>query len=194
MKSIYLNLLLLVLVFPALVSCVPLFAVGVGAGVGTGAAISEDRRTSGMFVEDEIIELKSVRRIKQQFGKNVHINVTSFNRNVLLSGEAPDEATKGQIEKLVMSVQNVRNIFNEIGISEKSTLASRSNDTLTTSKVKGRFLRSGKFQINHIKIVTEKNVVFLLGMVKHIEADSAAEIASTTAGVTRVVKVFEYLD
>ena len=92
------------------------------------------------------------------------------------------------------SVANVRNVINEITIGEKSTLTSRSNDTFITSKVKSRFLTSGEFQINHIKIVTEKGVVFLLGVVKHSEAESATEIASSTSGVTKVVKVFEYLD
>lgn len=194
MKTSFLNGLLFILLIPALISCVPIFAVGVGAGAGTGAVMSDDRRTSGMFVEDEVIELKSGRRINEQFGNAVHINVTSYNRNVLLTGEAPEAARIQQIEKLVMSVDNVRNIVNDIKIAGKSTLASRSNDLLLTSKVKGRFLHSGQFRFNHIKVITENGVVYLLGMVKRTEADNAAEIASTTSGVLKVVKVFEYLD
>jgi osmotically-inducible protein OsmY len=193
MKNLSINYLL-VLLLPMLVSCAPLVAVGVGAGAGTGAVVSEDRRTSGMFIEDESIELKSNRRIKEQLGNNVRINSTSFNRVVLLTGEAPTETLKQQAEKLVMSVQNVRKIVNEIIIAEKSSLASRSKDTLITSQVKGRFLTKGKFQINHIKVVTENGVVYLLGMVKREEAENASEIASSTSGVQKVVKVFEYLN
>ncbi len=188
------NWLSLLLFLPFIVGCVPMVAVGVGAGAGTGALVSEDRRTSGIFIEDESIELKSARRINQQLGNNVHINVTSFNRVVLLTGTAPDEAMKKEAEILVMSVDNVRHIINEVEIAEKKSLASRSNDTLITSKVKTRFIGVRGFQINHVKIVTENKTVYLMGMVRHAEADSAAEIASSTTGVEKVVRVFEYLD
>jgi osmotically-inducible protein OsmY len=167
-----------------------MFAIGTAAGTGT--YISEDRRTSGMFIEDEGIELKGSRRIHQQFGDQVHINITSYNRLVLLTGEAPTEAIKADIEKLIMGVDNVRKIFNEIAIAGNTSLTSRGNDTLLTSKVKARFLAERKFQINHIKIVTENGVVYLLGMVTSQEGDNAAQIASSTAGVNKVVKVFEY--
>ncbi|WP_292986667.1 BON domain-containing protein [Nitrosomonas sp.] len=186
--------LFLVIFLPLIMSCAPMVAVGVGAGAGTGAIVSEDRRTSGMFIEDESIELKSSRRIYEQLGNQVHINVTSFNRIVLLTGEAPSETMKEEAATLARSIQNVRNVINEITIGEKSSLASRSKDTFITSKVKSRFLASRKFQINHIKIVTEKGIVFLLGMVKRDEADSAAEIARSTSGVSKVVRVFEYID
>ncbi len=188
------NWLSLFLFLPFIVGCVPLTALSVGAGAGTGAIVSEDRRTSGMFIEDESIELKSARRINQQLGDNVHINVTSFNRIVLLTGTAPNEAMKKEAEVLVMSVDNVRNIVNEVKIAEKQSLASRSNDTLITSKVKTRFIGVRGFQINHVKIVTENKIVYLMGMVKREEAESAAEIASSTVGVEKVVRVFEYLD
>ena len=184
----------MILFLPLITGCAPIVAIGVGTGAGTTAIVSEDRRTSGIFIEDESIELKSAKRIYEQLGKQVNINVTSFNRIVLLTGEAPNEAMKEEAGRLVRSVENVRNIINEITIGEKSSLASRSKDTFITSKVKSRFLASGQFQINHIKIVTEKGVVFLLGMVKREEADNATEIASATSGVTKVVKVFEYLD
>ena len=188
------NWLSLLLFLPFIVGCVPMVAVGVGAGASTGALVSEDRRTSGIFIEDESIELKSARRINQQLGNNVNINVTSFNRVVLLTGTAPDEAMKKEAEVLVMSVDNVRHIINEVKIAEKKSLASRSNDTLITSKVKTRFIGVRGFQINHVKIVTENKIVYLMGMVRHAEADSAAEIASSTTGVEKVVRVFEYLD
>ncbi|SEM66971.1 BON domain-containing protein [Nitrosomonas marina] len=184
------------MIFPLLLltGCAPMVAVGVGAGAGTGAMVAEDRRTSGIFIEDESIELKGSKRLYEQFGNQAHINVTSFNRIVLLTGEVPTEAMKEEASKLVRSIENVRNVINEITIGEKSSLGSRSNDTFITSKVKSRFLASGKFQINHIKIITEKGVVFLLGVVKRAEADNATEIARSTSGVVKVVKAFEYLD
>ncbi|MGG7054157.1 BON domain-containing protein [Nitrosomonas sp. ANs5] len=174
--------------------CVPMVLTGVGVGAGTGALMVEDRRSSGIFIEDERIELRTSRRIKESLGDKIRANVTSYNRNVLLTGEAVDESTKKEAEKLAMSVENVRNVFNEISVAERSSLASRSNDALITSKVKTRFLNNGVFQVNHVKVVTANNVVYLLGMVTREEADAAAQIASTTASVAKVVKVFEYLD
>ena len=182
----------LILLSPFLTGCVPMFTVSTAAG--SGAYVSEDRRTSGTFIEDEGIELKSARRIHQQFGNSVHINVTSYNRIVLLTGEAPTEAVKMDIERLIMGVDNVRKIYNEIAVAGNTSLASRSNDSLITSKVKARFLTERKFQINHVKIVTENEVVYLLGVVTRQEAENAAQIASSTAGVKKVVKVFEYLN
>ncbi len=187
-------LLLLVLLFPLLPGCALLLATGVVSGVGAGVAVSQDRRTSGIFVEDEGIELKSARRISERFGSNAHVNITSYNRNVLLTGEAPTEIAKREIGILVKDVENVRNVTNEIVAAASSSLMSRSNDALITSKVKARFMDSGKFQINHIKVVTENGVVYLLGLVKRNEVESATELASSTSGVQKVVKVFEYLD
>lgn len=185
----------LILIFsPSLISCVPLVGLGVGAGVGTGAVMAEDRRTSGTFIEDETIELKSARRINEQLGDKVHINVTSFNRNVLLTGEVPDQTSKQLAEQLVMTIENVQNIANELSIGSISSLASRSNDALLTTKVKSRLFTSESVQANHIKVITENSVVYLLGVVKRQEANSAASIASATAGVLKVIKVFEYLD
>lgn len=175
-------------------SCVPLVATGIGVGAGTGALMSEDRRSTGIFIEDEAIELKASRRITQQLGSNVHINVTSFNRNVLLTGETPNDAMKNEAEKLALSIDNVRKVFNEITIAENSALSSRTNDSIITSKVKGRFISERKFRANYVKVVTENSVVYLLGLVTREEGEDASQIASTTAGVTRVVKVFEYLN
>lgn len=185
---------LLLLLFPFLSGCAVLVAAGVISGVGAGAAVSQDRRTSGMFVEDERIEFKSDRLISEKMGGDVHVNVTSFNRNVLLTGEAPTEGLKKEVAILVMGVENVRKVTNEIAVADVSSFASRSNDALLTSKVKARFLDSGAFQVNHVKVVTEDAVVYLLGLVKVKEADSAVDIARSTSGVRKVVKVFEYLD
>jgi osmotically-inducible protein OsmY len=186
------GLLLLVLCIPVLSSCALLVAAGVATGFGTGVAMSNDRRTSGIFVEDEGIEMKSGRRISEKYGSNVHVNVTSYNRNVLLTGEAPSDAAKADIGNLVKGVENVRNVINEISVGPTSTYGSRSSDTLITSKVKGRFIDVGKFQVNHVKVITENGVVYLLGLVNRKEADNAVEIAGSTSGVRKVVKVFEY--
>ena len=168
--------------------CVPMVLTGVAAGAGTGTLVAEDRRSSGIFIEDERIELKTSRRIGENLGDRAHINVTSFNRNVLLTGEAPDESARREAEKLAMSIENARNISNEIVIAQKSSLASRSNDALITSKVKTRFLSNGVFQVNHIKVVTENGIVYLIGLVTRKEGETATQIASATASVKKVVK------
>lgn len=194
MQNTLIKLILWAQALCLLTSCVPVVLTGVGVGAGAGALMAEDRRSSGTYIDDEGIELKTNRRIGERLGDKVHVTVTSFNRNVLLTGEVPDESTKKEVEKLAMSIENVRNISNEIAIAPKSSLASRSNDALITSKVKTRFINNKVFQINYVKVVTENGVVYLLGLVKRKEAETATRIASTTEGVTRVVKVFEYLD
>jgi len=176
-----------------LVAFLPGCAAVVVGGAATGVAVAEDRRTVGTVTEDQGIELKAGDRISGKF-KDVHINVTSYNRRVLLTGEAPDVAAKGEIEKIAGAVENVRGVINEIAIAGNSSLTARSNDAFLTSKVKTRFVDAQKFSPFHVKVVTEAGVVYLLGLVKHKEADDAASIASTTSGVQKVVKVFEYLD
>jgi osmotically-inducible protein OsmY len=126
--------------------------------------------------------------------KDPHINITSYNRMVLLTGEAPDAATRTEIEKIARAVENVRGVFNEIAIAGNSSLSSRASDTYLTGKVKARFVDERKFNAIHVKVVTESNVVYLLGMVKRKEADDAVEITRTTGGAQKVVKLFEYLD
>jgi osmotically-inducible protein OsmY len=124
----------------------------------------------------------------------VHVNITSFNRHVLLTGEVPTEEAKADIAKMVAGVQNVKAVSNELAVSGKSSLTSRSGDAIITADVKLRFVNNQVFQPDHVKVITENGVVFLMGLVYHKEASSAAELASTTGGVQRVVKVFEYLD
>ena len=166
----------------------------VAGGAAAGGAIVADRRTSGIYVEDENIELKSVKFMETNLGEHAHVNVTSYNRNVLLTGEVPDEAAKAKAESAVKAITNVRNITDEIVVGPKSSLSSRSNDTYLTSKVKTQFVTENKFQANYVKVVTENSVVYLLGIVNKAEADAAAEIAANTDGVTKVVKVFEYIN
>jgi osmotically-inducible protein OsmY len=177
-------------VMSSLAACVPIVAGGAAAG----GAVAADRRTSGIFVEDENIELKAVKYAETSLGENAHINITSYNRNVLLTGEAPDEETKAKAEAFAKSIQNVLTVTNEIVVGPKSSFSSRSNDAYLTSKVKTQFVTENRFQANYVKVVTENSVVYLLGIVNQAEADAATEIASNTSGVEKVVKVFEYVN
>jgi osmotically-inducible protein OsmY len=173
----------------SLPGCVPVAVVGAGAA---GAISYEDRRTTGTQVDDEGIELRISNRITERYGEKVHVNVTSFNRGVLLTGEVPDEKTKEEIGKLAASASNVRVVTNELTIGAPSSFGARASDSATTGKVKARFVDAGKFSAVHVKVVTEASVVYLLGIVTETEANLATEIARTTGGVRKVVKVFDY--
>ena len=183
----------------SLLLCLPLLAVLLQgcvelAVVGAGAALAtvEDRRTTGSQLEDRGIELRAGNRIDDRHGERVHVNVTSFNRYLLLTGEVSDEATRADIETLARGVPNVLGVTNDLQVAGKSSTTSRSNDTLITSKVKARIVDSNKINVFHVKVVTEAAVVYLLGVVTEQEAADAVEIARTTSGVRKVVKIFEY--
>ena len=169
--------------------CFPLIATGMGAAV----LVADDRRTTGAMVDDETIENKALIRIQQRHSE-AHVNVTSFNRIVLITGEARNSEVRADIERIVREVENVRSVQNEMSVAMTSTMMLRGNDTVQTSKVKARFLEANKFRANHVKVVTENGIVYLMGMVKRQEAQDAADIARTTSGVQRVVRVFEYVD
>lgn len=168
-------------------------AVAVGGATATGVVVAEDRRTVGTITEDQGIELKTANRISEKFGY-AHISVTSYNRMLLLTGEAPDASAKSEIGKIARAVENVRNVYNEIRVAGNSALSARANDSYLTSKVKARFVDAQKFNPVHVKVVTEAGTVYLLGLVTRREANDATEIARTTGGVQRVVRMFEYLD
>jgi len=161
-------------------------------GAGTAVIAFEDRRTTGAQVEDRGIELRTSNRIDDRYGNRVHVNVTSYNRYVLLTGEVPDGAARDEIEKTARGVVNVLGVTNDLQVAGQSSTTSRSNDTLITSKVKTRFFDSNRFNAIHVKVVTEAAVVYLLGVVTEQEATDAVEIARTTSGVRKVVKMFEY--
>jgi osmotically-inducible protein OsmY len=171
-------------------ACVPL-AVG---GLVAGGLIAEDRRSVGAQADDQAIEIKALNRIAEAFKGKHHINVTSYNKQVLLTGEAPTEQEKAGIEAVVRGVEYVAQVNNEIVVMPNTELGSRSNDTLITGKVKTRFASTGRgsFYPNHVKVVTENGVVYLMGIVTKEEGDAAANIAASTSDVLRVVKVFEY--
>ncbi len=184
------SILAITLVSSTLSGCFPVVAGGVAAG----GLMAADRRTSGAYIEDQSIEIKIEKNIMDQLGDNIHINVTSYNRNVLLTGEALDEATKNKAESIAKVTENVRSVTNEIAVAMISSISSRSNDSYLTSKVKGSMISENRFPSNYVKVVTENSVVYLMGMVTHKEADDAVEIARGTDGVEKVVKVFEYID
>lgn len=182
--------------YAALTLCVPFLAGCFGAaavGVGTGALMLSDRRNSETYVSDEGMEIRAANRITEKFGDKVHVNVTSYNRMVLLTGEVPSTEIKTEVEKLASGVPNVKSISNELAIAGPSSFGGRSNDSYITSKVKARFVDANKFAANHVKVVTEAGVVFLLGMVTQAEANAAVEITRTTGGVQKVVRVFEVI-
>ena len=166
-------------------------AVLVGGGVAAYTAL-EDRRTSGTQIEDQGIESRAATRIADRFGERAHVNVMSFNRSLLLTGEAWDEATRDEIGKVAAAVPNVRVVTNEIQVGGLSSAGSRANDTLLTAKVRGNFLNSSAFSPLHVKVLTEAGVVYLMGIVTEAEADAITELARTTSGVRKVVRVFDY--
>jgi osmotically-inducible protein OsmY len=188
-KQTALKLILSATLISQITACVPV----VVGGAAAGGAMAADRRTSGIYVEDENIELKALKQMETNLGENAHVNVTSYNRNVLLTGEVPVAESKTKAESLVKEITNTRSVTNEITVGPKSSIGSRSNDTYLTSKVKTKFITENKFSANHVKVVTENSVVYLLGIVTKAEGDAAADIASNTDGVAKVVKVFEYM-
>lgn len=181
--------LMLVASAALLQGCFPLAAVGVGA---TALAL-DDRRSTGLYIEDENIEWRARAKLIEKY-KDAHVNVTSYNLTVLLTGEVYSEEIKKEIGEAVRAIANVRNVTNELTINGNSSFASRSSDTIVTTNVKARLINNGRVSPNHVKVVTENSVVYLLGVVTREESDAAAEIARTTSGVARVVKVFEYID
>ena len=172
---------------PVLQGCVPLVA----AGAGTAALMAQDRRTTGVYIEDENIELKALGRLHRI--PAAHVNAASFNERVLLTGEVPDEATRKRVQQAIRSIPSVREVLDETRIAGTASLASRGNDTLITTNVKARMLEDKRFSATQVKVVTEAGVVYLMGLVTHAEADAATEVARLTSGVSRVVREFEYL-
>jgi osmotically-inducible protein OsmY len=162
-----------------------------GGGAAAITAI-EDRRTSGTIIDDDGIEARVRRGVRERFGESTHVNVTSFNRTVLLTGEVPDEPTRAEVEKIALAGANVRGVTNELQVAGVSSLGTRANDSLITTKIKGRLLDANQVNPIHVKVVTESGVVYLLGVVTETEAADAVEIARTTGGVRKVVKIFEY--
>ncbi len=176
------------LALTTLAACVPL-VIG-GAMVG-GTMLAIDRRTSGAQLEDEGIELRAASRIRTNIGDRVHVNVTSYNRQVLITGEVPNEQDKQAVGQIVTRVENVTSVVNELAILPISTLSQRSNDVLITGRIKASLIDSKDLISSAFKVNTERSIVHLMGRVTQREADRATAIARSTTGVQKVVRVFE---
>ena len=167
----------------------------VGGAAATSGAVALDRRTAGVFVGDQEIELRTQSRLSEAFPKNAgSISTTSYNRQVLLTGQVLDDPTRTRAGEVAKGVPDVRNVFNELSVSGTTSFTSDANDTGITSKVKARLLRDEKAPGTKIKVVTEAAIVYLMGLVTREEGKVATEIARTTSGVTKVVILFEYID
>ena len=188
MKKLFLSLIIISLL--VLSGCA---AVVVG-GAATGANVAHDRRTTGTFIEDEAIELKAVKAFLEdkEVNKQTHLNVTSFNTVVLVSGEAPTEELRQKAIDIVRKIDKVSHVHDEITIAGPSSLMSRSGDTVITTKVKTKLIAEKNLDGTHVKVVTENGVVYLMGLLNREDADRATEIARQTGGVQKVVKLFQY--
>ena len=193
MKYVVLNRLALsacaaALLAGALTACIPLVIGGAAAG---GSLVATDRRTSGAQLEDEGIELRSVSRIRGNIGERVHVNVTSYNRQVLLTGEVPTAQDKQLVEQIVSRVENVSAVVNELAVLSNTSLTQRSSDALVTGRVKAMLIDAQDLFFNSFKVVTERGTVYLLGRVTQREADRGTAVVRATPGVQKVVRIFE---
>nr|WP_145551219.1 BON domain-containing protein [Variovorax boronicumulans] len=171
-------------------ACVPLV---VGGGFASGVMVAMDRRTSGAQLEDQGIELRGANRLKEALGENARVSVTSYNRQVLLTGEVARTEDIQRAEQIIAKVENVNSVVNDLAVGIPAALTQRSTDLLITSKVKASLIDAKDLQANAFKVVTERNVVYLMGRVTPREANRATEIARGVKDVAKVVRVFETL-
>ena len=171
----------------SLSGCAPLI---VGGAVMTGV-MATDRRTTGTQVEDESIEIKVGNAVRKEMGERINLNVTSFNRKVLLTGEVRTAADMERAEKIAQSQDNVSGVVNDLAVMPVSTLAQRTRDTVITGRVKAAFVDAKDLQVNAFKVVTERGIVYMMGRVTSREAKRATDIARSIGGVTKVVRVFD---
>lgn len=190
MKRLVLSVGAATLLAGALSACVPLV---VGGAVAGGSLVATDRRTSGAQLEDEGIELRALSRIRSNVGERVHVNLTSYNRQVLLTGEVPNAQDKQLVEQIVSRVENVNAVVNELAVMGNTTLAQRSSDTLVTGRVKAMLLDARDLHFNAFKVVTERGTVYLMGRVTQHEADRATSVVRATPGVQKVIRIFEII-
>lgn len=171
----------------SLSACAPLI---VGGAVVTGV-MATDRRTTGTQVEDESIEIKVASAVRKEMGDRIHLNVTSYNRQTLLTGEVRTAADKERAEKIAQSQENVKSVVNDLAIMDISSVTQRSKDIVLTGRIKAAFVDAKDLQVNAIKVVTERGIVYLMGRVTPREAKRATDIARSMSGVSKVVRVFE---
>jgi len=168
-------------------ACAPLII----GGAVVGGVMAVDRRTAGTQVEDEGIELRASNRIRETLGDRAHVNVTSYNRQVLLTGEVLSAQDRQSVEQMVSAVENVRSVVNDLAVMPITSLSQRSNDTFITGKVRASLVDAQDISANSFKVVTERNIVYLMGRVSQREANRATDIARGVTGVSKVVRVFE---
>ena len=194
MKSVLFKPLVLsvcaALLVGSLTACVPLVIGGAAAG---GTLVVTDRRTSGAQLEDEGIELRGASRIRSNLGDRGHVNLTSYNRQVLLTGEVPTAQDKQLAEQIVSRVENVTSVVNELVVAVNSNLTQRSSDTLITGRIKAQLLDASDLFSNAFKVVTERSTTYLMGRVTQREADRATNLVRSTSGVQKVVRIFDII-
>jgi osmotically-inducible protein OsmY len=189
-KRFLMNTVAAVLLTSSLSACIPLV---LGSAVVGGALVANDRRTSGTQLEDEGIELRSTSRIRSNVGDRVHVNVNSYNRQVLLTGEVPTAQDKLLVEKIVSGVENVSSVVNELAVAASSSLTQRSSDVLVTGRVKAMLVDAKDLFANSFSVVTERGTTYLMGRVTQREADRGTAVARGTPGVQKVVRIFEII-
>lgn len=178
----------LITALPLLQGCVPAVIAG---GAAAGVMSAYDRRSTGVQTDDETTEWKAAQHVPEKFKAFSHLNFTSYNRRVLITGEVPNEEAKAAISEQTRQLEGVKEVFNEVNIASPSSFGNRSNDSYITSKLKARLVDSNQLSANHIKVVTENGVAYLMGIVNDREAKVAVAIARTTDGVRRVVNIME---
>jgi len=187
------KLIAVLLATATLSACVPLVPLLVGGGFVGGAMVATDRRTSGTQLEDEGIEMRAGSRIRNNLGERVHVNVNSYNRQVLLTGEVPSAQDKQLVEQIVSKVENVRAIVNELNVLGNATFSQRSSDTIVTGRVKAGLIDAKDLIASAFKVVTERGTTYLMGRVTQREADRATDITRGMDGVRKVVRVLEII-
>lgn len=173
----------------SLAACAPMMV----GGAVTGAIVATDRRSSGAQLDDQGIELRAANRLRDQLGNRARVSVTSYNRRVLLTGEAASESVKADAEAIVKGLDTVQAIYNELAITNSPSLSEKASDALLTTRVKTGLVEIKEISMNSFKVVSERNTVYLMGRVTQQEADMATEVARTTKGAERVVRVMEIL-
>lgn len=189
-KKLALSLCAATLLMSCLTACVPLVIGGAAAG---GSLVATDRRTSGAQLEDEGIELRGTSRLRSNLGERAHINLTSYNRQVLLTGEVPTAQDKQLVEQIISRVENVTSVVNELVVAGNSSLAQRSSDTLITGRVKAQLIDAPDLFANAFKVVTERGTTYLMGRVTQREADRATNLVRSTSGVQKVIRIFDII-
>lgn len=188
--------LILAGLLPFILAGLPACTAVVATGATTGVALAHDRRTAGSVIEDESIELKALNAFMEddELWKQSHLNITSYNGIVLLTGESPTPMLRATAERIAREIPKVRDVHNEITVAAPSSLLTRSSDSLITTRIKARMIGDEQIDPTRVKVITENGAVFLMGIVRRQEAELSTEIARETSGVQRVVKIFEYID